>query len=116
MKVISYSEEHIVTTDEIADEVLSYARELGRQNSADTIDIPAVYEDGHIGEVHILIGPASQITVFDSPALAAEIPDGRFLDEIRRRYARLRPSRAVIAQEDLGDGYDPDAPLSFDDA
>jgi hypothetical protein len=116
MKVISYAEEHIVTTDEIANEVLAYARELGRRNSADTVDIPAVYADGHVGEAHLLIGPSSQITVLESPPLAVEVPDDRFLREIRRRAALIRPSRAAISQEGLVDDYDPDSPSDFENA
>ena len=112
MKVIAYGEEHIVTTDEVAEEVLLYARELGRRNSADTIKIPAVYSDGHVGQVRLLIGPASQITVLETAPVSVDIPMADFLADIRRRSADIRPSRAAMVQDDLGtdSDYDPDAP------
>jgi hypothetical protein len=109
MKVISYAEEHIVTTDEIAGEVLSYARDLGRSHLADTIDVPAVYEDGHIGEVHLLIGPSSQITVFETSQEQADIPSAGFIEDLRRRSAAIvSPHRAMVG-DGVFEDYDPDA-------
>ncbi len=111
MKVISYAEEHIVTTDEIADEVLKYARDLGRTKMADTIDIPAVYTDGHVGQVHLLIGPSSQISVLESDLEPKDIPGEEFIAELQRRSAAIRsPRSAVVGDKDKYDEeYDPDA-------
>ncbi|WP_210505936.1 hypothetical protein [Naasia sp. SYSU D00057] len=110
MKVISYAEEHIVTTDEIAGEVLSYARDLGRSHLADTVDVPALYEDGHVGEVQLLIGPASQLTVLETDNRTADIPAEEFLADIRRRSAAIRsPLVARVGEAGIED-YDPDEP------
>jgi hypothetical protein len=109
MKVISYAEAHIVTTDEVAVEVLSYARDLGRNHLADTVDVPALYEDGHVGEVHLLIGPASQITVLETDLQQREIPSEGFIADLRRRAAAIEsPHRAVMGDGVIED-YDPDA-------
>jgi hypothetical protein len=110
MKVISYAEEHIVTTDEVAGEVLSYARNLGLNHLADTVDVPALYGDGHIGEVHLLIGPSSQITVLETDLQPAEIPSEEFIAELRRRSAAIAsPHSVTMGNGDIED-YDPDDP------
>ena len=109
MKVISYAEEHIVTTDEIAGEVLSYARELGQSHIADTLDVPALYADGHIGQVQLLIGPASQLTVLETSEKQADIASEKFLAEIRRRSAALRSAHVAVVRDGVDvDDYDPD--------
>lgn len=111
MKVIAYAEEHIVTTDEIADEVLKYARDLGRTKTADTIDVPAVYTDGHIGQVHLLIGPSSQITVLETDHEEQKgIVGTDFIADLQRRSAAMRSPRSVVVGEDHEGEYDPDAP------
>ena len=111
MKVISYAEEHIVTTDEIAGEVLSYARDLGRSHLADTVDVPAVYDDGHVGEVQLLIGPASQLTVLETEdGETADIPSEEFLADIRRRSAAIRSPLTAVVSEARQEDYDPDEP------
>ncbi|WP_210481149.1 hypothetical protein [Naasia sp. SYSU D00948] len=110
MKVISYAEEHIVTTDEIADEVLKYARDLGRTKTADTIDIPALYQDGHVGQVHLLIGPSSQITVLESDQDSADIDGQQFIAELQRRSAAMRSQRAAVVGDEQYEAYDPDEP------
>src|SRR5215203_3879491 len=105
MKVISYAEEHIVTTDEIAGEVLSYARELGRSHIADTVDVPAIYADGHIGQVQVLIGPASQLTVLETSQEQADIASEKFLADIRSRSAALRSSHMAVVGDGIADDY-----------
>ena len=109
MKVISYAEEHIVTTDELADEVLKYARHLGRTKPADTIDIPALYDDGHIGDVHLLVGPASQITVLETDLEQKDIPGEEFIAELQRRSAAIRSARSAVVGDEYDEEYDPDA-------
>jgi len=109
MKVIAYAEEHIVTTDEIADEVLKYARDLGRTKTADTIDIPALYGDGHVGEVHLLIGPASQITVLETDLEPRDIPGEEFIADLQRRSAEIRSPRSAVIGSEYDEVYDPDA-------
>src|SRR3712207_8227629 len=111
MKVISYAEEHIVTSDEIADEVLKYARDLGRTKTADTIDIPALYEDGHVGHVHLLIGPSSQITVLETDVDSTDIAGEEFIADLQRRSAAIRSPRPAIVGEEYDEEDDPDALL-----
>ncbi len=111
MKVISYAEEHIVTSDEIADEVLKYARDLGRTKTADTIDIPAVYTDGHVGQVHLLIGPSSQISVLESDQEPKELHGEEFIAELQRRSAAMRSPQAAVVGLGYDEEYDPDEPV-----
>jgi hypothetical protein len=95
MKRITYSGGSFLTSDEIADELMSLTAELGRINSADTVEIPVISDSGGIELMELVLGPASQLTSrselspFDDPA------DSESLTHLRDRIALLGPARPV---------------------
>jgi hypothetical protein len=62
MRRIHYANDVIVTADRVADAVLAYARQLAIHHTSDTVSIPVLADDGHIGSSMLLLGPASQIS------------------------------------------------------
>jgi hypothetical protein len=110
VKELSYADQHIVTSDQIADRVLEYAKLLGRANTADTLSLPAVNASGDVHTVDLLIGPASQITAVAADADLAEIASSATLADIDQRIRAVQPERAVVGEAAVADAYDPDLP------
>lgn len=90
MRQVVYAGGSFVTSDEVADAVLQYAAALANAGRAATINVPAVDEFGDPSDVHLLVGPSSQ--------LMAEIitrdgagPDGEaFVGIVAARTSELR--------------------------
>lgn len=62
MRRIHYANDVLVTADRVAEAVMSYAKDLAIQRLSDTVSIPVLASDGHIGHTQLLLGPASQIS------------------------------------------------------
>ncbi|WP_448003719.1 hypothetical protein [Agromyces bauzanensis] len=62
MDRIYYAGDHFLTGTDISNALVSYAAALGRRGTTDSIEIPVRHlEDGRLGRVNFLVGPASQI-------------------------------------------------------
>ncbi|MFD1721074.1 hypothetical protein [Amnibacterium endophyticum] len=88
MKRIAYADAVVGTDGEVAALVLDYAARLARLGRADTVRILALPEGGRLQEVSLLLGPSSQITVYedDEPFEGDAAPA---VAELRRRIASL---------------------------
>lgn len=69
MKRINYAGDSLVTSSAVADALLEFATHVG---SSVTVQIPVLEESGKIAPHTLLIGPASQLDVFDVDGLSAE--------------------------------------------
>ena len=86
MKDILIGGHRILTTDDIADAVLSYARVLIERRTADIVEFPSIH-DGSPTLCSLLLGGTGLMAVVDAPvALAAPVGGADLaLDEITRR-------------------------------
>lgn len=91
MKDILIEGHRILTTDEVADAVLSYARALLQHGSADIVEFPSMHE-GSPTLCSLLIGGAGVMAVVDAPMALSVTVGGADLacDEITRRAEALR--------------------------
>lgn len=91
MKDILIEGHRILTTDDIADAVIAYARLLAARGSADVVEFPSIH-DGAPALCSLLIGGASVMAIVDAPlALSAPVGGAEAArDEILRRADALR--------------------------
>ncbi|WP_431802692.1 hypothetical protein [Microbacterium sp. bgisy203] len=91
MKDILIEGHRILTTDEIADAVLSYARALRERGGTDIVEFPSFHE-GNAALCSLLLGGSGIMAVVDAPLeLAAPVGGADLaLDEITRRVDALR--------------------------
>jgi hypothetical protein len=96
MRRISTGIEQLLTADDVAEAVLTYAGVLARANTADTIEIPIVLPDGSIDRARLLLGPASQLTIVpDGDAEDVDLEGAEaVVEDLERRTARLEPGPA----------------------
>ena len=110
MRRISTGVEQLLTADDIADVVLSYATALARAGTADTVSIPIVRDDGETDEARLLLGPASQLTIVPDSDVEIELPAAAaVVADLQQRIERLSP-RPVVEQPptDTDDATFPD--------
>ncbi|MWV49717.1 hypothetical protein GRS96_10565 [Rathayibacter sp. VKM Ac-2803] len=100
MRRIHYAEESVVTGDEIALAVIEYARVLAMTSTADTVEVPALHE-GTVGQVRLLLGPASQMLVSEEHTLADEIVDDALVADLHERTNRLSGPSPVYSDDDV---------------
>jgi hypothetical protein len=101
MQLIHYSDDIYATGDDIAHAVIEYAKALALAETSATVGIPFRRDDGSIGHLELLIGPASQIVLESTEEPADELLDDEVVATIRQRTLDLVPARA--AQLDLDD-------------
>lgn len=91
MKDILIDGHRILTTDEIADAVLSYARLLLERQETDIVDFPSLY-DGTLSQCSVLLGGAGPLAVVDVVMDLPVVVHGaeRACAEIMRRADALR--------------------------
>lgn len=90
MKWIRYIESSVLTSDAAADAVLSYARTLAQHHSADSVDVPAVGDDGSNIIVSMLVGPASQLVIEPAPDDELEPESDAFVSDMCHRIEQLQ--------------------------
>ncbi|WP_194409546.1 hypothetical protein [Microbacterium cremeum] len=95
MKRIIYAGSEFLTGDEIAIALLRYSAALAEVGEAETVTIPALDEDGAIGSVDMLVGPASQIVAVPAARGVTELVDPGVLAELDARTRRLHPVAVV---------------------
>ena len=83
MKTIHYDSSAILTGDDVADAVIEYAAALSGGDRADTVEVPAVAEDGTMTTTKILIGPASELVVEDADDDELETEHTEFVQRLR---------------------------------
>ncbi|MCU1560637.1 hypothetical protein [Mycetocola sp.] len=95
----------MLTSDEVCEAVLRYARALGKTEDADIIRVPVLTDDGLSGVAHMLVGPASQLFSIPAPSLGDEPFDAELIDELNAMTRSLQPSRpeAEAARSDVLD-------------
>jgi hypothetical protein len=106
MRRISTGVEQLLTTEEVADAVLTYAGILARVGTADTVTVPIMTAEGHRDHARLLLGPASQITIVPADDEdVRELPgaDDTVADLVERGR-RLEPGPVVA--EDQNDEND----------
>jgi hypothetical protein len=76
-----------VTDGGLAGLVLEYAKHLGRIGTTDTVTLPIAH-DGRVAEASLLIGPASQIVLWDNDDLLLDLIELPDVDEVAADLAR----------------------------
>jgi hypothetical protein len=93
MRRLLYPGGALYTGDEIAAAVLEYARELARNETADTVFVPGRKADGEEGSVEFLLGPASQLVSEPLTLGGPEITDATLVSALHERAATLAQRR-----------------------
>lgn len=111
MQQITYAGARFVTGTEIAKALVSYAAALARHGRADTVEIPVRHEDdGQLGIVSFLVGPASQLVTEDVHVDGGqEIRDQVLVARLHTLTVELEPVRPAVA-----DSADRDASVDYD--
>jgi hypothetical protein len=65
MKRITYADESLITTNEIADRLVDYAVRVSQLGTSSAVSIPVLESNGLIVEHTLVINSASQIDVVD---------------------------------------------------
>jgi hypothetical protein len=106
VKRISYSDDFIITDDDIADALLTYATLLAKVDQSDVVKVPALDRDGRLVEASLVIGPASQLLAFPEEHAPVEMDIADTLVLLRERIARLQTPGSVPFDKDAEyDGY-----------
>ncbi|MEO2134266.1 MULTISPECIES: hypothetical protein [unclassified Microbacterium] len=102
MKDILIEGHRILTTDDVADAVLTYAQRLNQAGSTDIVEFPSI-DDGALSVCRMLLGSGIPVAVLDATtSLASDILGAdRACAEISRRTAALasgssRSGRALL--------------------
>lgn len=101
MRVVSYADEHFLTSDGVAESVLAYSMALAQSGGSDVVRIPVLIETGPTW-AEIIIGPASQIATLEVDDTGTELDDAATIEDLRRRREALEHPAARV-------GPDPDA-------
>ncbi|MGB4780084.1 hypothetical protein [Microbacterium sp.] len=90
MKDILIEGHRILTTDEVADAVIDYARVLHDRGSSDIVEFPSIH-DGQLSRCSVLLG-SGPLAVIEAPVEipAAVLGADRACAEIVRRADALR--------------------------
>ena len=104
MKRIHYASGTLVTGDAIADVLMRYAASLAANNSAADVHAPAILESGAVGDVQLLLGPASQILAEDEPGDRPELEDSEFVAAGRETGRRARAAACGVRRTGYGGG------------
>lgn len=94
---IVYAGEEMTTGDEIAQALLKYSQALAESNSASTVEIPTLSEDGTRSSAMVLVGPASQIVARPVESSFEELRDPGVVERLTALTTELRPGRSYPA-------------------
>ncbi len=95
---MTYAGSDFVTGDDIAASLMQASKALAEVGIAETVSVPTREQDGSIGNVMVLIGPASQIVARDIRADGEELVDATAVARLNAIQRRLRPVAAVDAE------------------
>ncbi|MFP3464920.1 hypothetical protein [Leifsonia sp. SIMBA_070] len=93
MRRIVYAGTAFYTGDALAEALLEYSRALARHGIADTVMVPGRTGQGEVGDVEVLIGPASQIVSEPADLIGPDIEDEELVAHLRRLTAQLAPGK-----------------------
>lgn len=98
MKRLSYSDEFLVTDDEVAELVLEYAAALARTADADVVHIPVVDRNGDATTAALLLGPSSEIVAVQAAPEKVELDTEVVLRTLHERISAhtALPLAAVV--------------------
>ena len=108
---IVYAGGELTTGDDIAEALLNYSQALAQSDTASTVEIPTLDDDGERQMVKVLVGPASQIMAKPADSPFEELRDPEVLAHLEEMTARLQPIRSIPA----GTSEDDDLPEWVDD-
>lgn len=111
MKRLSYSDEFLVTDDEVAELVLEYAATLARTANADVVHIPVVDRNGNATTAALLLGPSSEIVAVQAAPEEVVLDTEVVLRTLHERItAHTAPSKTAVVDEhpDLSSAYSDD--------
>ncbi|WP_426320799.1 hypothetical protein [Microbacterium sp. E-13] len=91
MKRVIYAGSEFVTGDDIASALLYCSQALAEAGVAETVSVPTREQDGSIGRIMVLIGPASQIVARDVEVDGEELVDTTAVARLSAIQRRLRP-------------------------
>ena len=91
MKRVIYAGSEFVTGDDIASALLHCSQALAEASVAETVSVPTREDDGSIGRIMVLIGPASQIIARDAKVEGEELVDATAIARLNAIERRLRP-------------------------
>jgi hypothetical protein len=89
MERIHYAGGSVVTGDELARSILTYARALAKRGDSDTVTFPVLLPDGTIGEAEILVGPASQMLTASEVSAHDDLVDPDLIVELASKTEAL---------------------------
>ncbi|MFF2488021.1 hypothetical protein ACFVSU_16570 [Microbacterium sp. NPDC058062] len=102
MKRVIYAGSEFVTGDDIAAALLGCGQALAEAGEAEAVTVPTRELDGSVGEVTVLIGPASQMVARDADSDDDELVDEVAVARLNSIQRRLRP----VAVIDLPPSHD----------
>ena len=105
MKTVIYAGSEFVTGDDIAAALIGVGRALAEAGEAEAVTVPTRELDGSVGEVTVLIGPASQMVARDADSDDDELVDEGAIARLNSIQRRLRPI-AVIDVPPSQDDWD----------
>lgn len=95
MKRVIYAGSEFVTGDEIAATLLRCGQALAEAGEAEAVTLPTREPDGSVGEVTVLIGPASQMVARDVHDDSGELVDEAAVERMTSIQRRLHPIATV---------------------
>lgn len=99
MKRLRYAGGSILVGDAVSHALLTYARDLARAATSDTVSIHGLTDEGADDEAEMLIGPASQLFADTADGPEALPGDTDTVTEIEKRRASLRPGTVRLEDQ-----------------
>jgi len=110
MKSVMYAGVTFLTGDEIADALLELAAALGKNEKAETVEIPVITPEGVLSSVQLVIGPASQFISRPVESAFTEPVSEKTLEHLRHRLRLLDLPKASAVSSNEVDRFDLDTP------
>jgi hypothetical protein len=93
MERINYAAGSVLTGNDIAHAIATYAKALALNNQSDTVSFPVLLDTGQIATAEVLIGPASQIMNIPEPSDHDDVTDDNFIQLMTQKTNALGISR-----------------------
>ena len=98
MKRSAYGEVVVTTDSRLAEQILRYATLLAGRGAADTITFPGRVADGPVEAVSMVIGPASQITAWETKG-EFDADTGPAVEDLDRRVRALSADIQAVGDD-----------------
>ena len=99
MRKVIYAGTAFYTGDRISAAILEFASALARQGASETVFVPARTESGELGEVEVLLGPASQLVTEPADRDWDDVIDDEFAISARGIDGEIRTDATRICAE-----------------